>query len=162
MHPGIYSGCKYTRATSDACSVKRRDRARIKNTSGFYDSTRLMRASNWNSARATTDDVSRVHEQTSTHKYANWETAQGSVLMLLLKWLLCLRPGVPQSRWLGRDWCSSLWQAIPARKLHNLDGYHHHYAVKNAVKCRKTQYFTPSCAKKRRFLRRNGAFQERA
>jgi hypothetical protein len=33
--------------------------------------------------------------------------------------------------------------------------YHLHYAVKNAVKCRKTPYFTPSCAKKRRFLRRN-------
>ena len=30
-----------------------------------------------------------------------------SVLLLLLKWLLCLRPGVPQSRWLGREWCSS-------------------------------------------------------
>ena len=30
-----------------------------------------------------------------------------SVLLLLLKWLLCLRPGVPQSHWLGREWCSS-------------------------------------------------------
>ena len=48
-----------------------------------------------------------------------------------------------------------LWQAIPARKRHHLDAYHLHYAVKYAVKCRKTAYFTPSCAKKRRFLRRN-------
>jgi hypothetical protein len=48
-----------------------------------------------------------------------------------------------------------VWQAIPARKRHHLDTYHLHYAVKNAVKCRKTPYFTPSCAKKRRFLRRN-------
>ena len=46
-----------------------------------------------------------------------------------------------------------LWQAIPARKRHHLDAYHLHYAVKYAVKCRKTAYFTPSCAKNGRFLR---------
>ena len=79
MHPGIYSGCKYTRATSDACSVKRRDRARIKNTSGFYDSTRLMRASNWNSARATTDDVSRAHEHAQVRELRNGQCCKTRV-----------------------------------------------------------------------------------
>ena len=34
-----------------------------------------------------------------------------------------------------------LWQAIPARKRHHLDAYHLHYAVKYAVKCRKTSKY---------------------
>ena len=82
MHPGIYSDCKHTRATSDACLVKRRDRARIKNTSGFYDSTRLMRASNWNSARATTDDVSRVHEHAQVREFPNVKEACSTAALL--------------------------------------------------------------------------------
>ena len=73
--------------------VKRRDQARNKNTSGFYDSTRLMRASNWNSARATTDDVSRVHEHTSTHKHANRNG--GEDRLLLLRWW----PGLVNAKW---------------------------------------------------------------
>ena len=87
MHPGIYSDCKHTRATSDACLVKRRDRARIKNTSGFYDSTRLMRASNWNSARATTDDVSRAHEHAQVHELRNGLCVRQSTYRVLkTKW----------------------------------------------------------------------------
>ena len=75
MHPGIYSDCKQTRATSDACSVKpigetarSSHRARIKNPSGFYDSTRLMRASNWKSARVTTV---RAHEHAQVRELRN-------------------------------------------------------------------------------------------
>ena len=108
-----FSGCKYTRATSDACSVKRRDRARIKNTSGFYDSTRLMRASNWNSARATTDDVSRVHEHTSTHKYANCETAMEPPLANVSSMLpvLTTRSYFETSVWENQtSECSGCWQ----------------------------------------------------
>ena len=51
------------------------------------------------------------------------------------------------------------------RKRPNLVTHHLHYAIKKrrneAVKCRKTAYFTQSCANMRRFLRRNEAFQER-
>ena len=81
----------------------RRDRARIKNTSGFYDSTRLMRASNWNSARATTDDVSRAHEHAQVRELRNGRCPEG----------LALCTAIPDcQRGICRNACTSLFETL--------------------------------------------------
>ena len=54
---------------------------------------------------------------------------------LLIHWLPT-QPGITRLRAHAH-----VWQAIPARKRHHLDAYHLHYAVKNAVKCRKNAVF---------------------
>ena len=66
---GIASCLKFTQVTTEASSIKWAEQVHIRECGAY------LRTLNWKSTWSFNDDVSQVHEYTSTDKYAYWETA---------------------------------------------------------------------------------------